>query len=306
MDHYLVTAKFRERLLVSKRVAQKSDMQRFDLRTLNDAEVKEQNQVKITNRFAALENFDDNVDMNRAWENIRENIKNSAKESLGHYELQQHKPWIDDECSKLIDRRKQAKLQWLQNPSQVHGDNMDNARHEASRTFRTKKKRKSLKNKSNELETNSKNKNIRDLYRGINKFKKSYQPRTNMVKEENGDLLADSHSILNKWKNYFRQLLNEHGINDVRQSEIHTAEPLVPEPSSFEVETAIGKLKRYKSPGTDQIPAELIQAGGNTLCSEIHKFINCIWNKEELPEQWNESITVPIYKKGYKMDCSNY
>jgi hypothetical protein len=74
-----VAAKLRERLSVSKRVAQKLDMQRFNLRKLNDAEVKEQYQVKFTNRFAALENFDDNMDMNRAWENIRENIKTSAK-----------------------------------------------------------------------------------------------------------------------------------------------------------------------------------------------------------------------------------
>jgi hypothetical protein len=121
-----------------------------------------------------LENFDDNVDMNRAWENIREIIKTSAN---FNDELQQHKPRFDDECSKLTDRRKQAKLQLLQNPSQVDGDNMDNIRHEASRTFRTKK-REYLKNKINELETNSKNKNIRDLCRSINEFKKGYQPRT--------------------------------------------------------------------------------------------------------------------------------
>jgi hypothetical protein len=127
-----------------------------------------------------------------------------------------------------------------------------------------------------------------------------------MVKEENGDLLADSHSILNRRKNYFCQLLNIHGVNDVRQTKIHTAEPLVPEPGSSEVEIAIEKLKSYKSPGTDQIPAELIHAGGNTLCSEIHKLINCIWNKEELPEQWKESIIVPFCKKGDKMDCSNH
>jgi hypothetical protein len=61
-------------------------------------------------------------------------------------------------------------------------------------------------------------------------------------------------------------------------------------------------LKRYKSPGIDQILTELIQAGGNTLRSEIHKLINFIWNKEELPEQWKGSITVPIYKKGDKTD----
>jgi hypothetical protein len=127
-----------------------------------------------------------------------------------------------------------------------------------------------------------------------------------MVKAENGDLLADSRSILNRWKNYFCQLLNVHGVNDGRQTEIHTAEPLVPEPKSSEVEIAIEKLKRYKSPGVDQIPAELIQAGGNTLRSEIHKLINCIWNKEELPEQWRECIIVPIYKGGDKVDCNIY
>jgi hypothetical protein len=61
------------------------------------------------------------------------------------------------------------------------------------------------------------------------------------------------------------------------------AEPLVPDPSLVEVETAIGKLNRYKSPGTDQIPAELIKAGGETSCSEIHELICSIWNREELP-----------------------
>jgi hypothetical protein len=95
----------------------------------------------------------------------------------------------------------------------VNGDNMDNVRRGASRTFRTKKKREYLKNKITELETNSKNKKIRDLYMGINEFKKGYQPRTNMVKEENGDLLADFHSILNRWENYFYHLLNVHVAN---------------------------------------------------------------------------------------------
>jgi hypothetical protein len=65
------------------------------------------------------------------------------------------------------------------------------------------------------------------------------------------------------------------------------------------VEIAIGKVKRYKSKGTYQILAELIKTGGET-CSEIHKRLHSIWNKEELPQQWKESIIVPIYKKGDK------
>jgi hypothetical protein len=65
-------------------------------------------------------------------------------------------------------------------------------------------------------------------------------------------------------------------------------------------------LKRYKSVGSDEIPAELVQAGGETLRSEIHKLINLIWNKQELPDRWKESIIVPIQKKGDKTACSIY
>jgi hypothetical protein len=125
-------------------------------------------------------------------------------------------------------------LQWLQDPSQINRDNLNNVRREASRYSR-EKKRAYLKDKINELATNSKNKNIRDLYRGINKFKRGYQPSNNSVKEENGDLLADSHNILNRLKNYFSQLLNVHNVSDVRQIEEHTAEPLVPGLSSLGV-----------------------------------------------------------------------
>jgi hypothetical protein len=88
--------------------------------------------------------------------------------------------------------------------------------------------------------------------------------------------------------------------------DIHTAEPLVPEPSLVEVEIAIGKLKSYKSEGTYQIPTELIKAGSETLYSEIHGLICYIWSKEELPQQWKESIIVPIHKNGDKTGRNNY
>jgi len=100
------------------------------------------------------------------------------------------------------------------------------------------------------------------------------------------------------------QLLNIHGVNDVRQTEKHTAELLVPDPSVIESELAIEKLISHKLPGIDQIPAELIKAGGRTIRSKIHKLNISTWNKEELPEEWKESVIVPIYKKGDKTDCS--
>ena len=166
---------------------------------------------------------------------MKGNIKLSAKDSLGLDELKQHKPRFHEECLQFLDQRKQVKMQWLQDPKQSNVDNVHNVRHEATIHFRNKKKA-YPKAKIDELETNSKIKNIRGLYKGINVFKKGYQSKTNIVKTEKGDLNTDSHSILAWWSNHFSQLLNVHGVNDVSKTVIHTVEPLVPQPSGFEVE----------------------------------------------------------------------
>ena len=80
----------------------------------------------------------------------------------------------------------------------------------------------------------------------------------------------------------------------------------MPEPCAIESEMAIEKLKGHKSPGIDQIPADLIKAGGRIFRCDIHKLITSIWNKEELRGECKESIIVPIYMKGGKAYCSNY
>jgi hypothetical protein len=79
--------------------------------------------------------------------------------------------------------------------------------------------------------------------------------------------------MLNRWKKYFSEILNVNGVIDSRHTEIHTAKPLVPEPSYFEAEITFKNFERYKSPCIGQIPIELIQAGSKILCSQIHRFM---------------------------------
>jgi hypothetical protein len=141
-----------EILSIGKRAAQMFDMERYNLKKLNEVEVKEQYQVKASGECAALENLVDNADINRLCDSIGETIGTSAKGSIRHFELAQHKPCFDEEFSKLLHQTKQSKLQHLQNPSQVNGDNLNDIRH--SRNFRNKKEY--LKDKINELEANSK------------------------------------------------------------------------------------------------------------------------------------------------------
>jgi hypothetical protein len=105
-----------------------------------------------------LENLDTEVGVNKAWETIRENIKIPAKKSLGYCELKKHKPWFEEDYSELLDQRKQAKLHLLQDSSELNVDNLNNVRSH----FRNKQ-RAYLKNEINELATNRRNKNIRDM-----------------------------------------------------------------------------------------------------------------------------------------------
>jgi hypothetical protein len=86
-------------------------MERFNPKKLNEVENKEQYHVEVSNRFAASKDLQAEVEINSAWEIIRENIKISAKESLGYCEFKKRRPWFDEACSKLVDQRKQAKLQ---------------------------------------------------------------------------------------------------------------------------------------------------------------------------------------------------
>ncbi|KAJ4435202.1 hypothetical protein ANN_23778, partial [Periplaneta americana] len=261
MGHFLLTnllldklkpvenwiGELRERLSVAKRVEQQVNITKFNILKLKDEEAKQNYQVEISNRFATLESSDEvekELDVNSVWENIRDSIKIAAEQSIGYYETKKKKPWFDEDCCMVVERRKQAKLKFLQDPVEEKRDNYFNERREASRTLRNKK-RGYLKEKVNEVETNSKNKNIRDLYKGIKEFKNGYQSRVNVIKDENGDLLADPPSILNRWKNYFAQLLNIHrpNRNDRDDIEIQTAEPFIPEPTLSEVEIAIENLK---------------------------------------------------------------
>jgi hypothetical protein len=180
-------AAIRERLSMNKQRSLIFHVKGFNLKTLNEVDSKEKYRFEFSNRFTVLEDLDAKVDINSAWKTIRENIKMAPKEILCYYELKKHKPWFEEGCSELLDQWKRAKLQWLQDPSEINGDNLNNVRREAGRHF-LNKKREYLKDKINEIAKNSKNKSVRELYRGINELKRGYQPRSDLSKDENSDL----------------------------------------------------------------------------------------------------------------------
>jgi hypothetical protein len=118
---------------------------------------------------------------------------------------------------------------------QITEDSLNNIRREVSKHFRNKKSE-DLKDKIDEFATKSMNKSVTNLYRGIND-----QPRINLVKDENDDLIADCNDVENMWKNSFCRLLNVFSVSDGRQMERETVERLLAGPNPFEVEITIAR-----------------------------------------------------------------
>jgi hypothetical protein len=123
-----VVAKVRERLAINKQRSQIFHMGKFNIKKLNEVEGKKRYCTEVSTWSAALEDLDAEVEINSDWETFRGNIKISAKMSLGYIELKKHMPWFNNGCSRLVDQRKQAKLQWLQDPRELYGDNLNNVR----------------------------------------------------------------------------------------------------------------------------------------------------------------------------------
>ena len=145
---------------------------RYNLNKLVDRETRKEYQIDVANRFSALEGLEiSSVD--DTWVKIRDSIKASAKEKVGILETIRNKPWFDEECSELANKRKQTKLLWLQSPNNQTAEDFSNVRRDTGGSFR-KKKRNYMKAKVNKLEENSKNKNIQEMYKGVNEIKMGY------------------------------------------------------------------------------------------------------------------------------------
>jgi hypothetical protein len=133
-----------------------------------------------------------------------------------------------------------------------------------------------------------------------------------MCKDEKNTVITQMDKILNRWKEYFCTILNldtdESSSNHRTQST--TTDTLIDReilsPPYNEMCSIINNLKSKKAGGTDNIIPELIKHGGRTLKQRIYKLIIMIWEKEQLPNQWNEGIICPLYKKRDRLDCTNY
>ena len=176
---------------------------------------------------------------------------------------------------------------------QHHEDYKKKAR-EVKQIIRRDKK-KYIEDKCKQFENNFSKNRCRDAYNIIKSLTKTFQPKAVVIKDENGNVLTESRQILDRWKRYSENMFantSEPKQTAVDNKESYTDTEL--EPLRIEVEWAINSLKDRKSPGCDEITAEMIKANGEAGITYYHKICTKIWKTGKWPEEWKRAVFIII------------
>lgn len=304
-DHFLLGATLRARISRANN-SRSAKRIKFNLDALKDADTSklfsEQAEAKLSEISGNSE------DVQEVWTNLKVSIKYAAEKVLGEKPKPQRNGWFDAECQEATDQKNKAYLNLQQGKiTRTKTEKYKDLRR-AEKRLHKKKKKSFLKKQFEELEQLRFGNDTKKFYSQVNADRKGFIPQTNLCRGVNGQLITDTPGILNRWVEHFQLLLNPNPQPEqttVLANDVVNGDP-VDEPTIFEVERAIAKLKNGKSPGSDDIPAELIKHGGEVIVDVIHGLCLNIWKNETMPEEWNTGLICPIHKKGDKMNCNNY
>ena len=205
----------------------------------------------------------------------------------------------------MIRQKNQDRLRVLQKATRQACDKYKESRKKANKIIR-KNKKAYLKTEIENIEQLSNQNDNRKFYQAVKKMNKGFQPRLDICKSKDGNILGETQEIMNRWHEHFEEVYNDNRDIETERIQYSTAEIEVEPPDLIDIEIAIKKQKNNRAPGEDQIVAELIKAGGQSIVRVIHKLIVSVWNKEEMPKDWNTGLICPIFKKGDKQECKNY
>jgi len=298
-NHFLVKAVIKQKLSVTYKKKMKPALKWNNINLQNPSKLKENRSLLHTK----LINLVPKQEINDEWEQIKTATVDAARDVIQTHSTAPRNDWWDEECKKIIQEKNEARKKWLQLKTRIGWNTYINKRNQANKIC-TQKKKKWLSNKITQIEENHRRNEAKKFFEGIRNDKQQVTLPT-ICKDAEDNVISQPDLILERWKDYFSKILNISEAIDIQTiiREHTNNQPQIPLPSYNKICFIINNLKLKKAAGSDNIPPELLKHGRRTLKQKLHKLILMIWYNKQLPQQWNEGIICPIYKKGDRLNC---
>jgi len=304
LDHYLIKGKLKVKL--KKLIHSKGTLvNRFDVNKLKDTNTCELFKQQLHETMNNL-NINQEETIDTKWKVLKDAIKTVTDTVIGK-QKRTRKLWFNNYCKEAFNRRKEARTQFLNDPTNREKAIVYKERQkEANNTFRYEK-RKYTKDVLEEAEIDQRVIKTRQLYQKINSIRGEYKKHNKFLKNDNGSLVIEQDKILEKRKHYFGLLLNcENSVETFVWMPTEPNDTECPPPSKDEIVRQLNRLKNYKAPGEDGIQGEVLKNLDELTINKIHSVIQSVWHEERLPKDWGTTLICSIHKKNYSQEYSNY
>ena len=307
-DHYLLIAEIYEKMKINenKEIGEKKIyteiIKSYKLKS-KDIYKKYQNEIRESIKYKIVNNT---LSLDEDWNQWKEMIINAARKVCGTNKQNKQKKQTSWWNNQIKEQIKIKKKKW-----QIYLNNRSYESYEDYKKERIKTKKIVLKSKEiawtefgKRIEINAKE-NQKVFYKIIKNVRNNKKEEYAKLKDEKGQLLTTKEDIMERWRIYFENLLNENVIID-EDTEINYEESEQDEIEEKELDEAIKSLKNGKAPGIDKITTEMIKYLDRDGKENLRKLINRVWKEERVPKEWEIAMIVPIYKAGDKRECKNY
>ena len=290
----------------------------FDVIKLRDPDTKQASELELQNRFESLflqdEEEDEvrnvngdgrekaqDININVLWEKTKKILVDTCGSVVGRMKRARNE-WLSDETYRRIEERRKAKE--ILNDARTRQGKREANRYSNEKNREVKKscrreKRNLIESIAREAEDVAKNNDLRTLYMSTRKLSGIRCNQNRPIRSEDGTLLTKMADQLQRWKKHFESVLNRPApsqLPDPRPADVPLNINTGPI-SRGEIRTALTQLKNAKAPGVDNIPPEALKEGGPCALDALHRILNFVWEKEEIPDDWKRGLPVKLAKK---------
>lgn len=311
-DHFLVVAKIKNLNKEQRKETCLKRKQEEKIKTykLQKREVAESYEMIIKDRIQTEREKLGELDAERTWQRFKEIIIDAARVTCGvnrtNYQ-RNNTAWWNKDIKMEVELKKRRWKEYLGRRTDETYSRYKEQREKVKNIVQEAKK-KSWSDFGDKMEENSKG-NQKLFYRTLKTLRKGKTTTVHTVKNKKGDLLNDTNEVMERWREYFQELLStqrrhteEVILSEVNMDEEGNEEPITEE----EIEEALLQLKNGKSPGHDKITSEMVKNMGEDGTRLLLEIFNKVWKEERIPKDWEIGRIVPIHKKGDNKECANY